>query len=133
MQLIAYATSYPNDMVLETNAVIYIPAEVPPSSLIRYGKSFGFCDLSEMQKVFPKDWSTAWATTGNPSGDSTNKSTNMELRLNRNWISLLMGDWGMHNLLNSLTDEKVEKAALILANVDLVNVGVTECFDFTLE
>ena len=39
----------------------------------------------------------------------------------------------MHNLLNSLTDEKVEKAALILANVDLVNVGVTECFDFTLE
>ena len=39
----------------------------------------------------------------------------------------------MYNLLESVTDEQVEKAALILANVDLVNVGVTECFDFTLE
>ena len=109
MQLTAYATSYPSDMVLETIAVIYIPAEVPPSSLIRYGKSFGFCDLSEMQKVFPKDWSTAWAITSNPSRDSTNKSTNMELRHNQNWINLLMGDWGMRNLLKSVTDKQVEK------------------------
>ena len=39
----------------------------------------------------------------------------------------------MYNLLESVTDEQVEKATLILANVDLVNVGVTECFDFTLD
>ena len=59
MQLIGYAMSHPNDIVLENIAVISKRAEAPPSSLIRYGKSFVFSDFSEMQKVFPKDWSTA--------------------------------------------------------------------------
>ena len=36
----------------------------------------------------------------------------------------------MRNLLESVTDKQVEKAAFILANADLVNVGVTKCFDF---
>ena len=40
----------------------------------------------------------------------------------------------MRNLLESVTDKQVEKSAFILAlaNADLVNVGLTECFVFTL-
>ena len=59
MQLIGYAMSHPNDIELENIAVISKRTEAPPSSLIRYGESFGYSDFSEMQKVFPKDWSTA--------------------------------------------------------------------------
>ena len=59
MQLIGYAMSHSNDIELENITVISKRAEAPPSSLIRSGKSFGFSNFSEMQKVFPKYWSTA--------------------------------------------------------------------------
>ena len=44
--------SHPNEMGLETIAVIADRAEVPPSSMIRFAKSFGFSGFSEMQKIF---------------------------------------------------------------------------------
>ena len=51
-QITRFAMSHPNDMALETIAVIAERAEVPPSSLIRFAKSFGFSGFSKMQKVF---------------------------------------------------------------------------------
>ena len=51
-QITRYAMTHPNDMELETIAVIAKRTEVPPSSLIRFAKSFGFSGFSEMQKVF---------------------------------------------------------------------------------
>jgi DNA-binding MurR/RpiR family transcriptional regulator len=51
-QITRYAMTHPNDMALETIAVIAKRTEVPPSSLIRFAKSFGFSGFSEMQKVF---------------------------------------------------------------------------------
>ena len=44
--------SNPNDKALETIVVIAERADVPPSSLIRFAKSFGFNGFREMQKVF---------------------------------------------------------------------------------
>jgi len=51
-QITRYAMSNPNDMALETIVVIAERADVPPSSLIRFAKSFGFNGFREMQKVF---------------------------------------------------------------------------------
>ena len=51
-QITRYAMSHPNEMGMETIAVIAGRAEVPPSSMIRFAKSFGFSGFSEMQKVF---------------------------------------------------------------------------------
>ena len=51
-QITCYAMSHHNEMGMETIAVIAGRAEVPPSSMIRFAKSFGFSDFSEMQKVF---------------------------------------------------------------------------------
>ena len=51
-QITRYAMSHPNEMELETIAVIADRAEVPPSSMIRFAKSFGFSGFSEMQKIF---------------------------------------------------------------------------------
>ena len=57
-QITLYAMTHPNDMALETIAVIAKRTEVPPSSLIRFAKSFGFSGFSKCRKCFSKDF---WA------------------------------------------------------------------------
>lgn len=47
-----YALAHPDDMALETIAVIAGRAKVPPSSLIRFSKALGFEGFSEMQRLF---------------------------------------------------------------------------------
>jgi DNA-binding MurR/RpiR family transcriptional regulator len=51
-QLAEFALCHPNDMALETIAVIAERAGVPPSSLIRFASAFGFDGFSAMQRVF---------------------------------------------------------------------------------
>lgn len=51
-QIAEFALDNPNDMALETVAVIAERADVQPSSLIRFAKAFGFDGFSEMQRVF---------------------------------------------------------------------------------
>jgi DNA-binding MurR/RpiR family transcriptional regulator len=51
-QIAEYALENPNDMALETVAVIAGRAAVHPSSLIRFGNAFGFEGFSDMQRVF---------------------------------------------------------------------------------
>ena len=51
-QITCYAMSHHNEMGMETIAVIAGSLEVPPSSMIRFAKSFGFSGFSKMQKVF---------------------------------------------------------------------------------
>ena len=53
-QITRYAMTHPNDMALETIAVIAKRTEVPPSSLIR----LALVDLAKCRKCFSKDW---WA------------------------------------------------------------------------
>lgn len=51
-QIAEYALSHPNDMALETIAIIAERAKVPPSSLIRFANAFGYDGFSAMQRVF---------------------------------------------------------------------------------
>ena len=51
-QLAEFALHHPNDMALETVAVIADRAAVQPSTLIRFAKAFGFDGFSDMQRVF---------------------------------------------------------------------------------
>jgi DNA-binding MurR/RpiR family transcriptional regulator len=47
-----YALAHPDDVALETIAVIAGRARVPPSSLIRFAKALGFDGFTEMQRLF---------------------------------------------------------------------------------
>lgn len=47
-----YALANPDEMALETIAVIASRARVPPSSLIRFSKALGFEGFTEMQRLF---------------------------------------------------------------------------------
>lgn len=51
-QVAEFALTHPDDMALETIAVIAGRAKVPPSSLIRFANAFGFDGFSAMQRVF---------------------------------------------------------------------------------
>ncbi|MEZ5591023.1 MAG: MurR/RpiR family transcriptional regulator [Gammaproteobacteria bacterium] len=51
-QIARYALDNPNDMALQTIAVIAEQAGVQPSALIRFAKAFGYSGFSEMQRVF---------------------------------------------------------------------------------
>ena len=51
-QVAEYALAHPDDMALETIAVIASRAKVPPSSLIRFSKAFGFDGFTRMQRLF---------------------------------------------------------------------------------
>ncbi|MGD9509639.1 MAG: MurR/RpiR family transcriptional regulator [Geminicoccaceae bacterium] len=51
-QIAEFALRNPNDMSLETIAVIAGRAGVPPSSLIRFAQAFGYDGFAAMQRVF---------------------------------------------------------------------------------
>lgn len=51
-QIASHALDNPNEMALETIAVVAHRAGVQPSSLIRFAKELGFSGYSDMQRVF---------------------------------------------------------------------------------
>ena len=51
-QVARFALDHPNDIALETTAVISSRAEVQPSTLIRFAKALGYDGFSEMQRLF---------------------------------------------------------------------------------
>jgi len=51
-QVAEYALAHPDDVALETIAVIAARANVPPSSLIRFSKALGFDGFTRMQRLF---------------------------------------------------------------------------------
>lgn len=51
-QIAHYALANPNNMALETIAMIAQRASVQPSSLIRFAKTFGYDGFSGMQRIF---------------------------------------------------------------------------------
>lgn len=51
-EIAKFSLDHPTDMAIETIAVISKRAEVQPSVLIRFAKTFGYSGFSEMQKSF---------------------------------------------------------------------------------
>lgn len=51
-QIARYVLDEPNDVALETLAVIAARCDVQPSAIVRFAKSFGFEGASQMQKLF---------------------------------------------------------------------------------
>lgn len=51
-QIARFAVDHPNDMALETIAVIAHRAGVQPSAVIRFAKAFGFAGFTDMQRIY---------------------------------------------------------------------------------
>ncbi|HVI99895.1 MAG TPA: MurR/RpiR family transcriptional regulator [Sphingomonas sp.] len=51
-QIARYVLDHPNEVALETLAVIAQRADVQPSAIVRFAKGFGFAGASQMQRLF---------------------------------------------------------------------------------
>ncbi len=123
-QITRYAMTHPNDMALETIAVLAKRTEVPPSSLIRFAKSFGFSGFSEMQKVFQQ------GLLGRMSEYQKRvQNLNLEISQQEDEIQSNLGYFvqggiqALQSLRKTVKDEDIEKAASIMIESDVVHIA----------
>ena len=123
-QITRYAMSNPNDMALETIVVIAERADVPPSSLIRFAKSFGFNGFREMQKVFQQglvNSSSDYRKHVQTLNRQVSQQGEVALSNRDNFIN--GGIEALHELRESVTDGQIENAAAILSKANVVHVA----------
>ena len=58
-QVASYVLDHPNDVALETLAIIAERSQVQPSTIVRFAKVFGYRGASEMQRLFRDEILTA--------------------------------------------------------------------------
>ena len=123
-QITRYAMTHPNDMALETIAVLAKRTEVPPSSLIRFAKSFGFSGFSEMQKVFQQ------GLLGRMSEYQKRvQNLNLEISQQEDESQSNLGYFvqggiqALQSLRKTVKDEDIEKAASIMIESDVVHIA----------
>ena len=123
-QITRYAMTHPNDMALETIAVIAKRTEVPPSSLIRFAKSFGFSGFSEMQKVFQQ------GLLGRMSEYQKRvQNLNTEIRQQGEEVQSNLGYFiqggikALQSLRNTVKDEDIVKTASIMLESKVVHIA----------
>jgi DNA-binding MurR/RpiR family transcriptional regulator len=63
-QIARYVLDEPNDLALETLAVIADRSGVQPSAIVRFAKSFGYPGASQMQRLFRDDMLSGHAVLG---------------------------------------------------------------------
>jgi DNA-binding MurR/RpiR family transcriptional regulator len=61
-QVAAFALAHPDEIALGTVMEIAARADVQPSTLVRFAKSFGFSGFSEMQRLFRSRLRSNWPT-----------------------------------------------------------------------
>ena len=116
--------THPNDMALEKIAVIAKRTEVPPSSLIRFAKSFGFSGFSEMQKVFQEGLLARMSEY-----QKRVQNLNLEKSQQENEIQSKLGYFvqggiqALQSLRKTVKDEDIEKAASIMLESDVVHIA----------
>jgi DNA-binding MurR/RpiR family transcriptional regulator len=120
-QIVDYALRNPNDMALETIAVIAARADVPRSSLIRFAQAFGFDGFSAMQRVFRSqlvERTTDYAERirGLRRQDVANGPASVLDRLAASGIEAL------EHLRGATPPELVERAVGLLASAEIIHL-----------
>ena len=123
-QITRYAMSHPNEMGMETIAVIAEGAEVPPSSLIRFAKSFGFSGFSEMQKVFQQGllgrMSEYQKRVQNLNIEISQQGDEVQSNLS---YFIQGGIQALQSLRNTVKNEDIEKTASIMIESNVVHIA----------
>ncbi len=121
-QVAEFAMTHPDDMALETIAVIADRASVPPSSLIRFAKALGFDGFTDMQRLFRDR-----LLDRTPSyGERIRQLRDRHRRVAGSIPELLLDDFAsasiaaIERLRRELPIERVEQAADLLANAGTI-------------
>jgi DNA-binding MurR/RpiR family transcriptional regulator len=120
-QLAEFALCHPNDMALETIAVIAERAGVPPSSLIRFANAFGYDGFSAMQRVFR----TQLVERTTDYAERIQALRRSDVGTTPAAILDLLAEAGMQaldHLRGSIRPERLEEAADLLAGAEAIHV-----------
>lgn len=119
-----YAMENPNDMALETIAVIAGRAGVQPSSLIRFAQTFGYDGFSNMQWVFRarlRDQNSSYA-------DRIQALRSRHRRNGRSNVQAIVEEFanaaivGLEHLKDSIDAAQLERAVQLLGKADIVHL-----------
>ena len=124
-RIAAFAVENPNDMALETVAVIAERLAVQPSSLVRFAKAFEFSGFSEMQKVFRQR-----LIDGTPDYKERIRSiSDAEVRTDNGAAVPLLSAYAkgsiaaLHQLVENVDRDRFERAVEILVGADTVHLA----------
>lgn len=132
-QVARFALDHPNDMALETIAVIAQRASVQPSTVIRFAKSFGFPGFKDMQRVYQM------RLTQNTSSYSERIRLFREQNTNKtregNSSSQILSEFCSANIISlehvpvAIDAKALDNAVRMLAEADAINViGLRRAF-----
>ena len=102
-------------------------ADVPPSNLIRFAKSFGFNGFREMRKVFQQGLvksSSDYRKRVQTLNRQVSQQGEVALSNLENFINRVIE--ALHGLRGSVTDEQIEDAASILAKANVIHVAAQQ-------
>ena len=124
-QIARYVLDEPNEVALETLAVIAQRCGVQPSAIVRFAQSFGFSGATQMQRLFrdgllSNDAGLGYgervrrfneALTGTPAGDGL-----LSEFIDGNVLAL-------QNLRQTVTEEEIRAAVDLIAEADIIHVA----------
>jgi DNA-binding MurR/RpiR family transcriptional regulator len=122
-QIARYVLDEPNELALETLAVIADRSGVQPSAIVRFAKSFGFDGASQMQRLFRDGLLSGHAALGyaervrkfSPGGASAEGAQLLAEFVDGNTLAL-------QNLAQTVTDEALAGAVNLIDRAEAVYV-----------
>src|SRR4029453_19120384 len=125
-QIARYVLDEPNELALETLAVIADRSGVQPSAIVRYAKSFGFDGATQMQRLFRDGLVSAHAALGY-SERVRNFSRAVDKRTQRGQGELLSefiegNSLALQSLAQTVSDEELAAAVRLLDAAENVYV-----------
>jgi DNA-binding MurR/RpiR family transcriptional regulator len=131
-QVARYVLDEPNDLALETLAVIAERSGVQPSAIVRFAKSFGFEGASQMQRLFRDDLLSAHPVAAY--GERVREFMRGVDKKQDNLGGLLRefaegNSLALSNLSNTVSEAELAAAVTMLEQADIVYVvGVRRAF-----
>jgi DNA-binding MurR/RpiR family transcriptional regulator len=119
-QIAQYALAHPNDLALETVAVVAERAGVQPSALIRFAQALGYEGFSDMQRVF-----RARLVERSPTYAERLREQAGEMRRPAEVLGHFVsaGHKALDHLLESVDPQTLERAVTLLAGADIVHLA----------
>lgn len=121
-QIAQFAIDHPNDMALETTAVIAERAGVQPSAIIRFAKAFDFSGFSELQRIYQ----ARLAETASSYSERLRRLRSEEPNAGDMSSKAVLGEFcranriSLEHLADDIDTEALERAAELMAGADRI-------------
>ena len=126
-QIARYVLDEPNDMALETLAVLADRSGVQPSAIVRFAKSFGYPGASQMQRLFRDGLLSGQSALGY--GERVRRFNQEVDARDSGAGAQLLGEFvegntlALQNLRQTITEKDMAEAVALIRDADIVYVA----------